>query len=78
MFNPYGVIISSPRSPARAAIRSNHLLLVSMPTSRRYTSGSGVPSPLGYKRSWGLNRRRQHRRLCRQLEHLIRKLGKKA
>ena len=40
--DPYDVVLSSPRSPARAAIRSNHLLLVSVPTSRRYSSGSGL------------------------------------
>ena len=41
MSDLYGVILSSPRGPSRAAIRSNHLLLVSVPTLRRYSSGVG-------------------------------------
>jgi hypothetical protein len=45
--DPYDVVLSSPRSPAHAAIRSNHLLLVSVPTSRRYNSGSGLLTLLG-------------------------------
>lgn len=43
----YGGILSSPQSPARAAIRSKHPLMVSMPTSRRYSSGSGLLTLLG-------------------------------
>ena len=50
MFDPYVVILtifSSPRSPARGAIRSNYHLLVSAPTSRRYSSVSGLLALLG-------------------------------
>ena len=50
MFDPYGVILtilSSPRSPARAAIRSNYHLLVSASTSRRYSTMSGLLTLLG-------------------------------
>jgi hypothetical protein len=45
--DPYGVILSSPRSPARAAMLPDHLLLVSVPTLRRYSSGLGLLTLLG-------------------------------
>ena len=45
--DPYDVVLNTPLSPARAVIRSNHLLLVSVPTLRRFSSGSGLLTLLG-------------------------------